>query len=154
SPQGWWPWSWGVPARCQHCCGNWGRSWPWEELQALVWGSPCRGPRLGAPWGGRIVVIVLDSADLDSAAAAIAATAATPPALFPCGGCVVLAQESVVASLERRLRARLMGLRLGDPMDPKTEVGPLPPGTCPPQEVVQEVQEEGAQVRGYTKGAR
>ncbi|NXD60441.1 A16A1 dehydrogenase, partial [Corvus moneduloides] len=52
-----------------------------EELQALVWGSPCRGPRLGGPRGGRVVVIVLDSADLDSAAAAIAATAATPPAL-------------------------------------------------------------------------
>ncbi|NXB06932.1 A16A1 dehydrogenase, partial [Cnemophilus loriae] len=55
---------------------------PQEELQALVWGSPCRGPRLGAPRGGRVVVIVLDSADLDSAAAAIAATAAAPPALF------------------------------------------------------------------------
>ncbi|NWT14727.1 A16A1 dehydrogenase, partial [Vireo altiloquus] len=54
---------------------------PQEELQALVWGSPCRGPRLGGPRGGRVVVIVLDSADLDSAAAAIAANAATPPAL-------------------------------------------------------------------------
>ncbi|NXW69105.1 A16A1 dehydrogenase, partial [Hirundo rustica] len=119
---------------------------PQEELQALVWGSPCQGPRLGAPRGGRIVVIVLDSADLDSAAAAIAATAATPPALFPCGGCVVLAQDTVVAALERRLQARLRGLRLGDPMDPKTEVGPLAPGTCPPEQVVQEAQEEGAQV--------
>ncbi|NWI48286.1 A16A1 dehydrogenase, partial [Picathartes gymnocephalus] len=54
---------------------------PQEELQALVWGSPCRGPRLGRPRGGRVVVIVLDSADLDSAAAAITATPATPPAL-------------------------------------------------------------------------
>ncbi|XP_014118031.1 PREDICTED: aldehyde dehydrogenase family 16 member A1 [Pseudopodoces humilis] len=119
---------------------------PQEELQALVWGSPCRGPRLGGPCGGRIVVIVLDSADLDSAAAAIAATAATPPVLFPWGGCVVLAQDAVGAALERRLRARLRGLRLGDPMDPKTEVGPLPPGTCLPEGVVQEAQEEGAQV--------
>ncbi|XP_058715612.1 aldehyde dehydrogenase family 16 member A1 isoform X2 [Poecile atricapillus] len=119
---------------------------PQEELQALVWGSPCRGPRLGVPCGGRIVVIVLDSADLDSAAAAIAATAATPPVLFPWGGCVVLAQDAVGAALERRLRARLGGLRLGDPMDPKTEVGPLPPGTCLPEGVVQEAQEEGAQV--------
>ncbi|NXR58291.1 A16A1 dehydrogenase, partial [Rhadina sibilatrix] len=62
------------------------------------------------------------------------------------GGCVVLAQDTVVAALERRLRARLEGLRLGDPMDPKTEVGPLPPGTRPPEGVVQEAQEEGAQV--------
>ncbi|NXB80654.1 A16A1 dehydrogenase, partial [Donacobius atricapilla] len=59
---------------------------PQEELQAVVWGSPCRGPRLGAPRGGRVVAIVLDSADLDSAAAAIAATAATPSALVGPGG--------------------------------------------------------------------
>ncbi|NXC92441.1 A16A1 dehydrogenase, partial [Cercotrichas coryphoeus] len=65
---------------------------------------------------------------------------------LPGGGCVVLAQDSVLAALERRLRARLGGLRLGDPLDPKTEVGPLPPGTPPPEEVVQEAQEEGAQV--------
>ncbi|NXD31532.1 A16A1 dehydrogenase, partial [Spelaeornis formosus] len=119
---------------------------PQEELQALVWGSPCRGPRLGSPQGGRIVVIVLDSADLDSAATAIAAAAATPLTLFPLGGCVVLAQDTVAAALERRLQARLGGLRLGNPMDPKTEVGPLPPGTHSPEKVVQEAQEEGAQV--------
>ncbi|RLV73119.1 hypothetical protein DV515_00017233 [Chloebia gouldiae] len=119
---------------------------PQEELQALVWGSPCRGPRLGAPRGGRIVVIVLDSADLDSAAAAVAASTAAPPALFPVGGCVVLVQDTVAAALERRLRDRLGGLRLGDPTDPKTEVGPLPPGTCLPEGVVQEALEEGAQV--------
>ncbi|NXQ33248.1 A16A1 dehydrogenase, partial [Alaudala cheleensis] len=130
---------------------------PQEELPGLVWGSPCRGPRLAGPRGGRSVVIVLDSADVDSAAAAIAASAAAGPALvghggppgcpqLPWGGCVVLAQDSVVAALQRRLQARLRELRLGDPLDPKTEVGPLPPGTRPPQGVVQEAQEEGAQV--------
>ncbi|NXU66845.1 A16A1 dehydrogenase, partial [Horornis vulcanius] len=40
----------------------------------------------------------------------------------------------------------LRGLRVGDPTDPKTEVGPLPPGTHPPEGVVKEAQEEGAQV--------
>ncbi|NXE99794.1 A16A1 dehydrogenase, partial [Menura novaehollandiae] len=117
-----------------------------DELQALVWGSPCRGPRLGSPQGGRVVVIVLDSADLDSAAAAIAETTAAPPALFPWGGCMVLVQDAVVAPLERRLRARLGGLRVGNPLDPKTEVGPLSPGAPPPEGVVQEAREEGAQV--------
>ncbi|NXE02622.1 A16A1 dehydrogenase, partial [Chaetorhynchus papuensis] len=95
---------------------------PQEELQALVWGSPCRGPRLSGPRGGRVVVILL------------------------WGGCVVLAQDAVAVALERRLRARLGALRVGDPLDPKTEVGPLPPGTPPPKGVVQEAQEEGAQV--------
>ncbi|NXY12005.1 A16A1 dehydrogenase, partial [Pteruthius melanotis] len=119
---------------------------PQEELQALVWGSPCRGPRLECPRGGRVVVIVLDSADLDSAAAAIAATTAAPPALFPWGGCVVLAQDTVATALERRLRTRLTALQVGDPLDLKSKVGPLPPGTPTPEDVVQEAREEGAQV--------
>lgn len=51
----------------------------------MAWGSPCRGPRLGGARGGRIVVIVLDSADLDSAAAAIVGSVGTPPALVSRG---------------------------------------------------------------------
>ncbi|XP_049648684.1 LOW QUALITY PROTEIN: aldehyde dehydrogenase family 16 member A1 [Accipiter gentilis] len=117
-----------------------------EEVQDMAWGSPCRGPRLGGPRGGRIVVIVLDSADLDSAAAAIVGSVGTPPALFPWGGCVVLVQEGVVAPLERRLRARLGGLRVGDPLDLGTDVGPLPPTAAPPKGVVQAAHEEGAEV--------
>ncbi|XP_052635457.1 LOW QUALITY PROTEIN: aldehyde dehydrogenase family 16 member A1 [Harpia harpyja] len=117
-----------------------------EEVQDVAWGSPCRGPRLGGAQGGRVVVIVLDSADLDSAAAAIVGSMGTPPALFPWGGCVVLVQEGVVAPLERRLRARLGGLRVGDPLDLGTDVGPLPPTAAPPKGVVQAAHEEGAEV--------
>ncbi|XP_037230799.1 LOW QUALITY PROTEIN: aldehyde dehydrogenase family 16 member A1 [Falco rusticolus] len=117
-----------------------------EEVQDVAWGSPCWGPRLGGARGGRVIVIVLDSADLDSAAAAIVGSMGTPPALFPWGGCVVLAQEGVAAALERRLRARLGGLRLGDPLDPRTDVGPLPPAAAPPEGLVQAAREEGAEV--------
>ncbi|NWU87472.1 A16A1 dehydrogenase, partial [Onychorhynchus coronatus] len=113
---------------------------------ALAWGSPCRGPRLGWARGGRVVVIVLDSADLDGAAAAVVGAAGTPPALFPWGGCVVLAQEGVLAPLERRLRARLGGLRVGDPLDPSTDVGPLPPAAPHPEGLVEAAREEGAEV--------
>ncbi|XP_074786094.1 aldehyde dehydrogenase family 16 member A1 isoform X2 [Athene noctua] len=52
-----------------------------EEVQDVVWGSPCRGPRLGGARGGRVVVIILDSADLDSAAAAVVGSLGTPPAV-------------------------------------------------------------------------
>lgn len=55
----------------------------------MAGGSPCWGPWPwpgGAPGGGRIVVLVLDSADLDSAAAAIAGALGTPPALVRWGG--------------------------------------------------------------------
>ncbi|NWQ70878.1 A16A1 dehydrogenase, partial [Neopipo cinnamomea] len=138
-PSAWWPRSWPGPARCRRCCGNWGLSWPWEQVQALAWGSPCRGPRVGWARGGRVVVIVLDSADLDGAAAAVAGA-------FPWGGCVVLAQEGVLALLERRLRARLGGLRVGDPLDPGTDVGPLPPTAPHPEGLVEAAREEGAEV--------
>ncbi|XP_077027114.1 aldehyde dehydrogenase family 16 member A1 isoform X3 [Agelaius phoeniceus] len=112
---------------------------PQDDLRCHLWGSPLRGPRLGGcPRGGRVVVIVLDSADLDSAAAAAAT--------LPRGGCVLLAQDSVAAPLEQRLRARLGQLRLGDPTDPRTEVGPLPPETPLPEELLWEAREEGAQV--------
>ncbi|NXT91109.1 A16A1 dehydrogenase, partial [Anhinga rufa] len=134
---GWWLLSCRVPVPWRHCSGSWDPSWPWEEVQDVAWGSPCRGPRLGVARGGRVVVIVLNSADLDSAAAAIAESAGTPPALFPWGGCVVLVQEGVVAPLGRRLRARLGGLRVGDPLDPGTDVGPLPPTAAPPEGLVQ-----------------
>ncbi|KAM9258065.1 aldehyde dehydrogenase family 16 member A1-like [Morus bassanus] len=117
-----------------------------KEMQDVAWGSPCRGPQLGVARGGRVVVIVLDSADLDSAATAIAESAGTPPALFPWGGCVVLAQEGVVVPLGRRLRARLGGLRVGDPLDPGTDVGPLPPTAASPEGLVQAAREEGAEV--------
>ncbi|KAM6289148.1 aldehyde dehydrogenase family 16 member A1 [Aegotheles albertisi] len=119
---------------------------PREEVQELLGGSPCWAPRLGGARGGRVVAIVLDSADLDSAAAAIGGALGTPPALFPWGGLMVLAQEGVVAPLERRLRARLGGLKVGDPLDPGTNVGPLPPGAPHPQGLVQAAREEGAEV--------
>ncbi|XP_030826711.1 aldehyde dehydrogenase family 16 member A1 isoform X1 [Camarhynchus parvulus] len=113
-----------------------------DDLRCHLWGSPLRGPRLGGGLrGGRLVVIVLDSADLDSAAAAAAAAATLPG-----GGSVLLAQDSVAPALERRLRARLGGLRLGDPTDARTEVGPLPPGTPLPEELLREAREEGAQI--------
>lgn len=72
----------GGPRACPHALSP----VPQEELRALAWGSPCQGPRLGAARGGRVVVIVLDSADLDSAAAAIAASAAAPSPLVGPGG--------------------------------------------------------------------
>ncbi|XP_053908261.1 LOW QUALITY PROTEIN: aldehyde dehydrogenase family 16 member A1 [Cuculus canorus] len=114
-----------------------------EEMQKMMWGSPGRGPRFWGVRGGRVIVIVLDSADLDSAAAAIVGSLRTPPALRPGGGCVVLAQESVMAPLERRLRARLGGLRLGDPpLHPQTDQGSAPH----PEELLRAARDEGAEV--------
>lgn len=100
--------------------------------------------------GGRTVVIVLDSADLDSAAAAIVGGVGTPTALFPWGGCVVLVQEGLEAALTRRLRDRMGGVRGGDPRDPPPQLGPRPPtwghiGSSV-EDMVGEALQEGAQV--------
>lgn len=54
-----------------------------------------------------------------------------------------------MAPLGRRLRARLGGLRVGDPLDPGTDVGPLPPTAAPPEGLVHAAREEGAEVRGH-----
>lgn len=71
------------------------------------------------------VAIVAPSADLDAAArAALTATAAgagrSPAALR-----LLLAHESVAAELERRLLDGFRAVRIGDPREPATELGPL-----------------------------
>ena len=53
---------------------------PPQDLTDLPWGSP-GGPQLSLSRGGRVVVIVLSSADVDSAAAAVPSW--TQPAPVP-----------------------------------------------------------------------
>ncbi|XP_068785434.1 LOW QUALITY PROTEIN: aldehyde dehydrogenase family 16 member A1, partial [Struthio camelus] len=119
---------------------------PPQEGRALRRATAGRDVRLSLALGGRPLAIVLDSADLDAAAGAVAAAAGAPPGPVPAGGGLVLAQEGVAAALARRLRARLGGLRVGDPLDGGSDVGPLPPHTASPEPLVQEARAEGAQV--------
>ncbi|XP_071657236.1 aldehyde dehydrogenase family 16 member A1-like isoform X2 [Patagioenas fasciata] len=121
--------------------------------QAALWGSPRGVPRGVSPWGGprgvspggaRVAVLVLDSADLDSVAAALAGGLGGAQLL-------VVALEGALGALGRLLRVRLGALRLGDPLDPKTGLGPLPqppPGTPHPQELLRAALEEGAEFWG------
>ena len=75
--------------------------------------------------GGKNAVIVLDDADLDLAVEGIlwSAFGTTGQRCTACSRLIV--QRGVRAELERRLVERAEMLRLGDGLDPETQVGPL-----------------------------
>jgi alpha-ketoglutaric semialdehyde dehydrogenase len=75
--------------------------------------------------GGKNALIVMDDADLDEAVAAIMSAG------FACAGqwCTstsrVLVHEAVSAHLQERLVSRCDALRVGDPLDESTDMGPV-----------------------------
>jgi aldehyde dehydrogenase (NAD+) len=75
--------------------------------------------------GGKNAVIVLDDADLDLAVEGIlwSAFGTTGQRCTACSRLIV--QRGVRGELERRLAQRAEQLRLGDGLDPETQVGPL-----------------------------
>jgi acyl-CoA reductase-like NAD-dependent aldehyde dehydrogenase len=83
------------------------------------------GKRVSLEMGGKNAVIVMDDADLSLAADAIvwAAFGTTGQRCTACSR--VLVRGSVHDTLADRVSARARTLRLGDGLDPATEVGPL-----------------------------
>jgi len=81
--------------------------------------------RITAELGGKAPVIVFEDADLEAAAngAAFAAFIATGQTCVQ--GARLLVQETVYEEVTQRFVAKARSLRLGDPMDPRTQVGPL-----------------------------
>ncbi len=81
--------------------------------------------RLHLELGGKNPVVVFDDADLDRAVDAVVFM------IFSLNGerCTsssrLLVQESIRAEVEDRLRERVAALRVGHPLDPTTEIGPL-----------------------------
>ncbi len=75
--------------------------------------------------GGKNAVMVMDDADLDLAVEGIlwSAFGTTGQRCTACSR--VIAQRGIRAELERRLVERAETLRLGDGLDPETQVGPL-----------------------------
>ena len=75
--------------------------------------------------GGSDPYIVLDDADLD-AAAKVGARARNQNTGQSCIAAKrFIAVESVARDFERRFAAEVEALRVGDPLDPKTQIGPL-----------------------------
>jgi len=71
--------------------------------------------------GGGTVSLVFDDAPIDEAVEGVvrAAFGSAPE------GTWVMVQESIAEDFLRRIKRRMEGLRVGDPLDPNTEVGPL-----------------------------
>ncbi len=83
------------------------------------------GKRISLEMGGKNAILVVDDADLALAAEAIAWSAfgTTGQRCTACSR--VLVHEKVHDALAERVVARAKTLRLGDGLDPATEVGPL-----------------------------
>jgi len=77
--------------------------------------------------GGKNALVVLPDADLDAAAAgAVQGMNLTASTGQSCGSTSrLLAHASVAEELVERVRARMAELRVGHPMDPDTDVGPV-----------------------------
>lgn len=75
--------------------------------------------------GGKSPVIVYDDADLDSAVNGVVAGIFGASGQSCAAGSRLIAQESVYEKLLGRLCERAGRIRIGDPLDPETEMGPL-----------------------------
>jgi phenylacetaldehyde dehydrogenase len=81
--------------------------------------------RVTCELGGKAPVIVLPDADLDRAAAGATFAAFIASGQTCIAGTRILVHESQAAALVERMVARTQALRLGDPLDLQTQLGPL-----------------------------
>lgn len=93
-----------------------------HKIGAIVGG---RGARLQLELGGKNAVVVLDDADLEQATALIVQGAVSYAGQKCSATSRVVAAETVADELLDRLKTAFGDLRIGDPLDQATEVGPL-----------------------------
>jgi len=75
--------------------------------------------------GGKSAQVVFDDADLDAAANGVIAGVFAATGQTCLAGARLLVHESVAEALVDRIVARASTIKLGDPKDPATEMGPL-----------------------------
>ena len=81
--------------------------------------------RMNLELGGKTPMIVFDDADLDAAVPRVAAAVTTFAGQFCMTGSRILVQRGVADEVRARLVRILENVRLGDGLDPGTEMGPL-----------------------------
>jgi betaine-aldehyde dehydrogenase len=81
--------------------------------------------RMNLELGGKTPMIVFDDADLDSTVPLLAAGITTFGGEFCMTGSRILVQGGVADEVRTRLAALLENVRVGDGMDPETDMGPL-----------------------------
>jgi acyl-CoA reductase-like NAD-dependent aldehyde dehydrogenase len=81
--------------------------------------------RMNLELGGKTPMIVFDDADLDATVPLLAAGITTFGGEFCMTGSRILVQRGVADEVRTRLAALLENVRVGDGMDPETDMGPL-----------------------------
>ena len=81
--------------------------------------------RFSLELGGKSAQVVFDDADLDAAANGVIAGVFAATGQTCLAGSRLLVQDSVADELVDRIVARASTIRLGDPRDPATEMGPV-----------------------------
>jgi betaine-aldehyde dehydrogenase len=81
--------------------------------------------RMNLELGGKTPMIVFDDADLDATIPLLAAGITTFGGEFCMTGSRILVQRGVADEVRARLAAILDGVRVGDGLDPSTDMGPL-----------------------------
>ena len=83
------------------------------------------GKKLSLELGGKSAFIVFEDADLDSAVEGLVDGIWFNQGQVCCAGSRLLVQESVAERFIAKVKARMAKLRLGDPLDKNTDIGPL-----------------------------
>lgn len=106
------------------------------------------GKGLTLELGGKSPFLVYEDADLDSVVEGVVDAIWFNQGEVCCAGSRILVQESIRPELERRLRARMETLRVGDPLDKAMDMGAVvdPRQQARIQSLVTQGQEEGASI--------
>jgi aldehyde dehydrogenase (NAD+) len=83
------------------------------------------GKKVSLELGGKSAFIVMEDADLDSAVEGLVDGIWFNQGQVCCAGSRLLVQESMADSFLAKVRTRMARLRLGDPLDKNTDIGPL-----------------------------
>jgi aldehyde dehydrogenase (NAD+) len=83
------------------------------------------GKRLSLELGGKSPFLVFEDADLDSVVEGVVDAIWFNQGQVCCAGSRILVQEGVADALERKLRARMETLRMGDPLDKSVDMGAI-----------------------------
>jgi len=83
------------------------------------------GRKLSLELGGKSPFIVFDDADLDGVVEGVVDAIWFNQGQVCCAGSRILAHEGIAETLEAKLRARMEGLRVGDPLDKAIDIGAI-----------------------------
>ncbi len=83
------------------------------------------GKRLSLELGGKSPFLVFEDSDLDSVVEGVVDAIWFNQGQVCCAGSRILVQEGVAPELERKLKARMETLRMGDPLDKSVDMGAI-----------------------------